>query len=203
MCNIMFRMQGNTSLAIDMCMRSLTVLRELSPIPGINECEVIGPKVGLLLCNLGDMLVQTERMGEAEQMYILARKIYSRLGTSFADNKPPIPRDLWYSEVSAVCRGTPLLDLTTHAGFVSPRAACHAEHSNTAPHSQGHHFLDKRSESLQPPNMSGVTAAEENAFVHDIRYIDHMLEALHSSYSDGVNMNAEYDDDYEGGCILM
>jgi hypothetical protein len=199
-------------MAIEMTNRSLTVLCDLNLLP--SPADNIGQKIGLLLCNLGDLLAaQAERAGEAEQAYSLTREVYGRMrgctapasGSGCASGSGLPRRDPSISALVAASRGSRALDRETHAPLPLPLPL-----SLSLPLDPS---LDpsagkQQQQQLHVPaaGVFGVRGAETTSdymYSQDIRYIDDMLEALAAKPPGREDCGSEEDGIGGEGCRIM
>ena len=168
--------QDAVMLAIDMNQRALTVLCELNLLP--STTENIGPKVGFVLCNLGDMLTAENRLEEAEKMYSIARDVYERSRKLIA-SKWFMLQDRMISSIASPWKSSPL-DQSTHFPLYDNKST----------------------------EMREESEADNEGYLEEISYIDSMLKSLDFSSTPPENFSEHQGNGYpttavSDSCRLM
>ena len=170
-------------MAIEMSNRALTVLCALYLLP--STTNNVGPKIGLILCNLGDLLVQAERDEEGRQMYGMAREVFLRLDALLDTGTNG---DAGISELVAMIAGSKdalSLDHETHSPPLPPPLGASAgpswdSQAAARAHTPGVGWSSSSSSRRGVPGNGGGDEGDEEGglFWRDIRYLDDMLEVL-------------------------
>lgn len=180
--------QDEVKLAIEMSYRSLTVLCSLNLLPCTTDN--VGPKIGLILCNLGDLLVQaaggggeSSNLEDGIRLYTLAREVYCRLQRSTLATDARIGADIH--------RGRDIGELVTRCLREAQESLDDVSHAPPPPPPLAPN---------SPESWCGVEeeGKEGDAYCQEIRYIDDMLESLQQNISREHESSSPPD-----GCVVM